>query len=280
MRLKHLALLIVLAPVAQHAGRVADHRRVARVRLLAAGDGVLANREALVAHVHGAALEGHRERVAVDLLQQAAARAEVHGVRAEAVGEETRQHVAHGIQSHAVALQHAELLPDEAPERVAILDLLAVRHHLDLDLLDDLVVPLVQLVVLEGLDERLHVRLPVLGQGVEENGQELRQRLHTLARVRAHEREDAAFQPLLEHGAHRLAAVRGVAARPQAGHRVPDVEAVADQRDAKGAHVLLDHVREGVVLRRLIENCVTSRRHVSPRCDRRVLGGGHAGRAV
>ena len=55
-------------------------------RFLAARDRVLPR--TLVPHIHGAALERARERVSVDLLQKATARAEVHGVGAEAVREE------------------------------------------------------------------------------------------------------------------------------------------------------------------------------------------------
>eukprot|EP00966_Prymnesium_polylepis_P160315 3706320-Prymnesium_polylepis.1 len=53
------------------------------------------------------ALEGAREGVAVELLQQPPARAEVDGVDAEAVGQQRRAHVAHRVERDAVALQQA-----------------------------------------------------------------------------------------------------------------------------------------------------------------------------
>mmetsp|Transcript_52210 Transcript_52210/g.117272 ORF Transcript_52210/g.117272 Transcript_52210/m.117272 type:complete len:276 (-) Transcript_52210:1880-2707(-) len=118
-RARHHALCVVLAAVAEDAVGVAQDGRVAGVRLLPSRDGVFADRVRLLANVHGAALERARERVAVDLLQQSAARSKVHRVRTEAVGEERGEHVAHGVEGDAVPLQHPHVLADEAAEGVA-----------------------------------------------------------------------------------------------------------------------------------------------------------------
>mmetsp|Transcript_42182 Transcript_42182/g.111503 ORF Transcript_42182/g.111503 Transcript_42182/m.111503 type:complete len:241 (+) Transcript_42182:157-879(+) len=70
---REVAVRVVLAAVSQNAVRAANDRRVSAVRLLAAGDWVLPDGVTLAADVHRAALEGDRQRVAVQLLQQSAA---------------------------------------------------------------------------------------------------------------------------------------------------------------------------------------------------------------
>mmetsp|Transcript_54220 Transcript_54220/g.159519 ORF Transcript_54220/g.159519 Transcript_54220/m.159519 type:complete len:822 (+) Transcript_54220:293-2758(+) len=270
-RLREVAVRVVLPAIPQHAVLATNHRRVAAIGLLAAGDWVLSDRVHSAADVHRAALEGDREGVAVQLLQQPAARAEVHGVCAEAVREQAREHVAHRVQRHAVALQDTELLTGAATERVAV-------RHLQLrpDLLDDLqVLRLVGVPRREDRPQGWQVRLPVLAQDQVQDGEELRERLDAFARVGPNEREPPLRQSLRQHGLHGGAAVRAVVGGPEVGCRVPDIEAVADERHAEARHVLLDHVRERVVLRLLVLHGVAVQRDVCPRGDGRVLCSWH-----
>mmetsp|Transcript_64826 Transcript_64826/g.163285 ORF Transcript_64826/g.163285 Transcript_64826/m.163285 type:complete len:290 (+) Transcript_64826:678-1547(+) len=269
-------MLVVLPAVPQHSVLEPHDGRVAPVGLLAAGDRVLADREGLPTDVHRATLEGHAERVAVQLLQQTAPRAEVHAIGAEAVGEQARQHVGEGVQRHSVALQDTELLADATPEGVALL-----HAHFQADFLHNLRV-LLRVDVALGEDGREGAELvvPVLVQHHVQDCEELRQRLDTLARVWADQRELPLGQALRQHGPHGGASVGVVVGRPEAHHGVPDVEAVADQGDCEARHVLLDHVGEGVVLGLLVLGRVALRGHVGPRRDRGVLRGGHARCAV